>query len=251
MSMKRIIVVGASSGIGAAIAAEYSARGARVALVARREEELKARCEELGAPITDPNQMPIFRAHDVSGDDVQEVYNEVVASLGGIDVLVYAAGVMPETAPDEFNSSKDRQTVLVNTVGAMQWLNCAATDFQERGSGALVAISSVAGDRGRTGRPAYCASKAGLNSFMESLRNRLVGKGVTVLTVKPGFVRTSMSEGIQGGALLPVVAPEVVAKAVYNGVQKRKNTIYVPGRWRLVMWIIRMIPGFIFRRTTI
>ena len=195
--------------------------------------------------------MPVFRVHDVSGNDVEQVFRELVGSLGGLDVLVFGAGIMPSIEPDEFNSTKDRETMLVNTVGAMQWLNCAANHFQERGAGALVAISSVAGDRGRTGRPAYCASKAALNTFMESLRNRLVGKGITVLTVKPGFVRTSMSQGIKGGALLPVVAPEVVAKAVYNGVRKRKQTIYVPARWRLVMWIIRTIPGFIFRRTTI
>jgi len=112
--------------------------------------------------------------------------------------------------------------------------------------GQIVGISSVAGERGRVGNPSYNASKAALSSYLESLRNRLTRLGVHVLTVKPGFVQTDMVKDAK--KLFWVVSPEQAAEDIWKGIRKHKQDIYVPARWRLVMWIIRNIPSVIFRR---
>ena len=137
----------------------------------------------------------------------------------------------------------------VNTLGAMDWMNAGAEFFQGEERGSLVVVSSVAGDRGRRQNPAYAASKAAVTTFMEALRNRLTVRGVHVMTVKPGPVRTPMTDGMEG---LPfMVEPGVVARAVVRGIRRRRQTIYVPGRWRPIMWVIRCVPSVIFRRMNI
>ncbi len=188
-------------------------------------------------------------AADVTALDTSASFRGLVDQLGGLDAIYYVAGVMPEVGPDEFNSEKDKLTIDVNTTGLMQWLNPAAEIFLEAGKGSLIAVSSVAGDRGRRGSPAYGASKAAMNAYMESLRNRLTVHGVHVMTVKPGPVETPMTEGVEG---LPfMVKPDFVAKKIVKAAKGKRNTIYVPGRWRPIMWIIRSIPGFMFRKMNI
>ena len=120
--------------------------------------------------------------------------------------------------------------------------------FQSLKTGQIVGISSVAGERGRVGNQSYNASKAALTCYLEALRNRLTRYGVHVLTVKPGFVQTDMVKGAK--KLFWVVPPEQAAEDIWKGISKRKQDIYIPARWRLVMFIIRNIPSIIFRRMT-
>jgi short-subunit dehydrogenase len=120
--------------------------------------------------------------------------------------------------------------------------------FQSLKKGQIVGISSVAGERGRVGNPSYNASKAALTCYLEALRNRLTRYGVHVLTVKPGFVQTDMVKDAK--KIFWVVSPEQAAEDIWKGIRKRKQEIYVPARWRLMMFIIRIIPSFIFRKLT-
>lgn len=242
MTAHRTIIVGASSGIGACLARELANDGHKLGLVARRMDNLKALAEEI------PGEHVVCEA-DVSAPDSTASFRSLVDQLGGLDAIYFVAGVMPQVGPDEFNTEKDALTVEVNTTGMMRWLNPAAEMFQEAGKGSLVAVSSVAGDRGRRGSPAYGASKAAVNAYMESLRNRLTVQGVHVMTVKPGPVETPMTEGVEG---LPfMVKPEFVAKKIVKAAKGKRNTIYVPGRWRPIMWVIRSIPGFMFRKMNV
>ena len=242
MTQNRTIIVGASSGIGASLARELAKEGHQLGLVARRRELL----EQLEIELPGNHYISVA---DVCSPDSTTAFRGLVDQLGGLDTIYYVAGVMPEVGADEFNTDKDALTVDVNVTGLMRWLNPAAEIFQEAGNGSLVAISSVAGDRGRRGSPAYCAAKAAVSTYMESLRNRLSVKGVHVMTVKPGPVETPMTEGIDG---LPfMVKPDFVAKKIVKAAKGKRTTIYVPGRWRPIMWIIRNIPGFIFRKMDI
>ncbi len=249
MKGQRAIVVGASSGIGAAVATELGRRGAAVCLVAPFEDELEARREETRAALPEGTPEPIHRVHDVRGEDVEQAFKEIVEALGGLDLLVYTAGVMPDVGPEELDSEKDAEMFAVNTVGLVRWMNAGARYMQAKGHGALVAISSVAGDRGRRGNPAYCSSKAAASTFMESLRNRLAVRGIGVVTVKPGFVDTQMTRGKEG--IFWLVSPEFVARRIVKAVERGEGVVYVPARWRLVMLIIRHIPSFLFRRMSI
>jgi short-subunit dehydrogenase len=241
----RAIVVGASSGLGEALARELARRGASVALVARRAERLA----ELAKALEDAHGTGRARAyvHDVRRvADVAPLFERIAAELHGVDVVVYAAGVMPAVGPEEYDSSKDRDIVETNLLGAMAWLGEAARWFTVARAGTIVGISSTAGERGRRNAPAYGASKAGLNCYLESLRNRLGRYGVRVLTVKPGFVRTSMLDGRKG--LFWVAEPALAARQICDALGGRAQTIFVTRRWRLVSWALRALPSFVFRR---
>lgn len=239
------IVVGASSGIGAALVRELAHQGYRVAALARREELLQQLAGSVNTAVSQQRVLPYI--HDVSRfAEIPALFQQVVADLGGLDLIVYVAGVQPAVAPDEYNFEKDRMMIEVNTLGAIAWLNEAATRFARTGRGHIVGVSSIAGDRGRVGSPVYNSSKAALNSYLESLRNRLSRHGVTVTTIKPGFVDTVLLEN--AAKTFWVISPQDAAAQIYRAVRRRRQTVYVPARWALVGLIIRHIPSFIFRR---
>lgn len=247
MSWRYALVVGASSGIGAALAKRLAADGCQVVLVARREDELAQACEAInaGGPIR-ARAYP----HDVRAvEEVPALFQQIAADLGGLDLVIFAAGVQPRVAPDEYDSEKDRLIVEVNVIGAMAWLNEAARRFERAGAGTIIGISSIAADRGRRGNPAYGASKAALDHFLEALRNRLSRRGVNVVTIKPGFVDTDLTKGMPG--LFWLISPDQAAEKILAAARRGSVTAYVPARWRLVGLIIRSIPSFLFRRLKI
>ena len=239
------VIIGASSGIGAALARKFAREGYTLALVARRAEALTTLAQEINAA-QNADRARVY-AHDVVNyGEVPTLFQTILRELGRIDVLIYNAGVMPRVALNEYNFEKDRQMVEVNLLGALAWLNQAAVLFERQGSGHIVGISSIAGERGRVGAPGYGASKAALTSFLESLRNRLTRKGVHVLTVKPGFVETEMLKGRPG--VFWVISPDQAAADIYRAVRARRQTLFTSGRWGLVALVIRNLPSFIFRR---
>ncbi len=149
----------------------------------------------------------------------------------------------------EYNFEKDREIIEVNVLGAFAWLNEAANRFERLKSGTIIGISSVAGERGRRGNPAYCTSKAALTTYLESLRNRLSQYGVRVVTIKPGMVDTAMTRGKPGQ--LWVISADEAAKRILAYAHIGKNTAYIPSRWRLLMFVLKCMPSFIFRRLPI
>ena len=240
----RAIVVGASSGIGAALVRELVRRGYRVAALARREAELARLCAECG------DERVLVRTHDVHRvDAVPALFEELVRALGGLDLFVYASGVMPKVAPSEFDTEKDAEILAVNTLGAIAWCNPAAEHFQAKRAGTIVGIGSIAGDRGRRGNPVYGASKAAFAHYLEALRNRLSDHGVRVCTIKPGFVATAMTAGL--GPLPGIVSAEDAARTIVGYARRGSGVRYVPLKWLAVSLVIRNIPSFVFRRLSI
>ena len=228
----------------AALAKQLAAGGCQVALVARREAELARVCAEIHAGGADHARA---YPHDVRCvAEVPALFQRIAADLGGLDLVIYAAGVQPRIAPDEYDTEKDRLIIEVNVIGAMAWLNEAARRFERAGAGTIVGISSIAADRGRRGNPAYGASKAALDHFLEALRNRLSCRGVTTVTIKPGFVDTELTRGLPG--LFWLISPDQAAERILAAARRGPGTAYVPARWRLVGLIIRTIPSFLFRR---
>jgi short-subunit dehydrogenase len=243
---KTAVVIGASSGIGAALACELAREGYRVALVARRSELLAQMCAQIARESGDPGRALSY-THDVRQfDRAQDVLARLLKELGQIDLVAYVAGYWSSPGPDEYDFSADRQMIEVNLLGAINWFDLLARYFQSRHRGVIIGISSVAGDRGRRGNPAYAASKAALTTYLESLRNRLGRYHVRVITVKPGFVATAMLGGMKPPRLL-TASPEAVARAAVRAARHKNGTIYVPRRWALIMWIVRHIPSPIFR----
>jgi len=238
----RAIVVGASSGIGEALARQLAASGCRVALVARRKAELDA----IVAQITDaaPGKA-IAYVHDVTHyHEAAALFAEIVEELGGLDLIVYAAGIMPRLKPNDYDLDQDLAIIDTNFSGAVAWLNPAADRFGRTKSGTIIGISSVAGDRGRRGNVVYGATKTALNSYLESLRNRISVKGALVVTVKPGPVSTPMTEGLKMPFMIPV---EQAASEILQAARSGVEVVYVPAKWKLIMTVVRAVPSFIFR----
>ena len=243
------VIIGASSGIGAALTRQLTDEGYRLALVARNAEALQALVEEITAR-RGPDAARAY-PHDVTDyEAIPALFQRILAEMTRIDAVIYAAGVLEPVAANEYDFAKDRHMLEVNLLGAVAWLGQAALFFQTQHSGHIVGISSVAGDRGRVKNPAYQASKAGLSNYLEGLRNRLSREGVHVLTVKPGFVDTPMLQKAGGGAFW-VIPPERAAADIAKAMRRRKQVIYTPARWRWVMLAIQHIPSFIFRRLSI
>lgn len=237
------VVVGASSGIGAAVARRLAVAGARVAVLARRGDDLAALAREIDPTGARVRAYP----HDVRGDDdVPGLLDRIGRDLGTPDCVVYAAGIMPHIDRHTWRADLDREILDVNLAGAMSWLAPVAERFERRRGGTIVGISSVAGDRGRRAYPAYAASKAGLTAYLESLRNRLAPSGVRVVTVKPGPVDTPMTRGLDRLPFL--VSAERAADVIVRAAARGASTVYVPARWRFVMAALRAIPSPVFRR---
>ena len=242
---RRAIVVGASSGVGAEIARQLAASGANVALLGRREAELN----EVAAGIAAGGRgRAIVAAHDVRAfDDVPALFERLVAELGGLDLLVYAAGVMHAAEESHYDFARDRDMLEVNALGAMAWAAPAAAHFEARRAGTLLALSSIAGERGRRTNPGYTTSKAALSAYWEALRNRLSRYGVNVVTVKPGYVDTAMTRGMPG--LFWLISPATAARIILDTARRGGSpSAFVPWRWSLVAMIVRNLPSVLFRR---
>ncbi len=241
------IIVGASSGIGAALARRLASEGYALALLARREEHLQRLCAEISAGGVG---QAVYFIHDVLATaDVPGLFQRACAVLGGLDLIVYNAGMQYPNDATVFSSEKDLHIFRVNLLGAAVWLNLAAERFERVGGGHIVGIGSVAGDRGRRGMPAYTASKSGLHTYLEGWRNRLARHGVTVTTIKPGQVQTALLENADRER--GPISAESAAELIWKAIRRHRATAYVPARWALVGWVVRHLPGFIFRRLNI
>ena len=242
-AFRKAIVFGASTGIGAELVRSLAKSGVQVIAIARRQgllDQLASEFPGLVLPVT----MDLTAACDAS-----EILADLCDQLGGCDLYIYCAGIMPRVGKDEYPTEMDFESIDVNFTSAVRWLNAVALRCQSLKSGTIVGISSVAGDRGRRGGPVYAATKAGFTVYLEALRNRLAVQGVRVVTIKPGPVSTPMTDGL---AKLPLmITADKAATLILEHARKGTSVAYVPGVWKLLMAIIRSIPQVIFQRLDI
>lgn len=241
------IVVGASSGIGLAVARRLCLAGRKVAMLARREAELRAQVATTNDVLG--REQAFAYVHDAAQlEAVEPLFARIEQELGQVDEVHYVAGVMPEVAIDEFDLAKDVAQVQVNLLGCIAWGNAAARRFQARKSGCFVGVGSVAGDRGRVGRPVYNATKAALDTYLEALRNRLWRHGVQVTTIRQGPTDTPMTAHL---GLKNAISADKAAELILRARDRGATIAYTPAKWRLIMFVIRNIPSFVFRRLSI
>jgi len=240
--MSTVLILGATSDIGAAIAKKFASEKYDVQLAARNAEQLK--------PLQSDLQIRYGIQSSVHSFDAQkyETHQSFYDSLSPKpDVTVYVVGYMNDNEKVINDWNESHRTISANYTGAVSILNIIAADYAKKGSGAIAGISSVAGSRGRQSNYIYGSSKAAFTAYLSGLRNKLYHSKVHVLTVLPGFVYTKMTEHLT--LPKPLTAkPEEVANAVYNGVIKKKNIVYVKWFWKWIMRIITSIPEGMFKK---
>ncbi len=242
--MKKVLVLGATSSIAQATVRLLAARGASLYLVGRNASHLDAVAKDAatrGASKVEHQALDLddFSAHEALVD-------RAIQALGGLDGALIAHGVLGDQKKCEQSWTETERVLRTNFLSAASLLTVLANRFEAQKAGTLVAISSVAGDRGRQSNYVYGASKGALNVLLQGLRNRLARSGVAVVTVKPGFVDTPMTAHLPKTKLF--ASPDQVARGILRAADGRKNEVYVPARWALIMLIIRSIPESIFKK---
>jgi len=243
--MSHVVLCGATDGIGLALARLYAARGWHVGLLGRdpaKLERVAAELRRIGVAVA----TAVCDVRDPASAEAG--FAAVLHALGRMDLFVYCAGVLHPGDGLHSDAAADRETMDVNTSGAVHLLGLAAEYFRFAQRGHLTAIGSIAGDRGRKGNPAYNASKAALHTYLEALRNRLHPFGVRVTTIKPGFVRTRMlARRADGGWPAGSITAEEAARLIARGLDRGREVFYVPPWWGLVAFAIRHTPRFVFK----
>lgn len=240
---KTILVLGATSEIAHHACRLWAADAAQFVLVARDETRLKRvaddllargalRCESVVADLTDVSEKKM---------------NDWWSLAGGIDIVVLAYGLLGDQSRAETDLDHHFSIMRVNFGSAAGWLQLAARHMANASGGTLAVIGSVAGDRVRRSNYVYGTAKQALAGYCQGLRLRFRDEGVQVLLFKPGQTRTAMTEHLDtSGPLWSEAQP--VGEDLYRAVGKGRSEVYSPGFWRWIMLVIRLIPGFIFRR---
>jgi short-subunit dehydrogenase len=240
--MQTVLILGATSDIAVAMARQFASRGYDVQLAARHPEQLAPLASDLRIRYGVNATTYDFDACDFAAHGS---FYQALTPKPDVTICVFGAMVDEDVAAKDWDVAL--RMMLTNYVGAVSILNLVAHDYLQRRAGVIVGLSSVAGDRGRASKLIYGSSKAGFSAYLSGLRNRLAASGVHVLSVKPGFVSTRMTAGMDLPPLL-TATPEQVALAVYNAVIRRQNTLYVKWFWRWIMLIIRLIPEPLFKK---
>lgn len=241
---RRILLLGATSAIAAAVARELLAPNAQFFLVARNAEKLDTIRKDL---LTRGAAGVATYALDLDDTAAHEqMFSAALEALGSIDLALIAHGVLGNQDEAQTSSAAAAAILHTNFISAVSLITWLANYFENAHQGTLAVISSVAGDRGRKSNYVYGASKGALNIFLDGVRNRIDRAGVQVLTIRPGFVSTPMTAHLRQGPLF-ASAPQV-AKGIVKAIAARKDVVYVPGFWRPIMFIIRSVPEFIFKK---
>ena len=246
--MKNILIVGATSAIAIACARQWARQGARFFLVARNGERLEQVADDLktrGAQLAACHQLDINRLELHSA-----MLERCASELGALDVVLIAPGTLPDQAACQSDPVVAVREFNTNATSVIALLTPIANTLEAQKRGTLAVISSVAADRGRPSNYLYGSAKAALSTFCEGMNARLFKAGAHVLTIKPGFVATPMTAGLPLPGPL-VATPEKVASNILRAIDKRKDVLYTPWFWSLIMLIIRSVPKPVFKRTSL
>lgn len=242
--MKRVLIIGATSAIATDVARRYATTGAAIFLMARNHERLDRLAQDLqvrGAKAVDTAS---FDALDLASHE--RLLEQARGKLGDIDCVLIAHGTLPNQSDCQAAYHATDEAIRANLLSPIAFLTWLANYFEAKKSGNISVISSVAGDRGRQSNYVYGAAKGGLSTFLQGLRNRLTPAGVTVTTIKPGFVDTPMTQHLHKGPLF--ASASAVGSRIYKAMERGESVVYTPCFWRFIMLIIQHIPECVFKR---
>jgi short-subunit dehydrogenase len=236
-SSPKAIVIGATSGIGKALAEVLAEQGYRVGITGRRVELLEA------MQVQNP-QSYVAQFIDISKqEEAREIFNHLVETMGGVDLVVINSGTGKRN--EELDWAIDKQIIEVNVAGCVAIANAAMHVFFRQGYGHLVGISSIAALRGSRFVPTYPASKAFLSAYLHGLRHKVGNKKlpIAITDIQPGFVNTAMAQGDRVFWRAPT---RKAAEQIYQAIVKKKKHAYITKRWRLIAWALKILPDWLY-----
>lgn len=239
---KTVIIFGATSGIGKALAELYLQEGCKVAITGRRLEKLKEIQE------AHPKQVLIYQNDIQQTEEVAKVFDKMVAELGKVDLIIQSSGV--GYVNTKLAWDKENETIQTNVTGVTKLYDLAYNLFREQRHGHLVGITSIASLRGSRVAPAYFASKAYQKAYLEGLyikTKTIPTKQVFITDIRPGFVDTAMA---LGDGIFWMVPLEKATRQIFNAIQKKKRVAYISKRWRLIAWVLKLVPSWLLKKAT-
>lgn len=248
--MSKIAIFGATSAIATACARRWVAQGDSLFLIGRDPDKLRALVDDLNVRKSVEQNVASTTADLDDLSRHESLLAEAQAALGGLDVVLIAHGSLPDQKACEASIDRSLAEIHTNALSAISIAALAANLFEPAGRGTIAVIGSVAGDRGRQSNYVYGAAKGMVAIFLQGLRNRLARSGVAVVTIKPGFVDTPMTAGVAKKGLL-WAQPDGVARGIVAAISRRRDVVYLPGFWRLIMLIITHVPERIFKRMSL
>jgi decaprenylphospho-beta-D-erythro-pentofuranosid-2-ulose 2-reductase len=242
--MKKVVIIGATSAIAAETARAFAQEGASLFLLGRSGDKLNRLADDLRVRNAAHVHTETFDAFDLASHE--KLMERAFHTLGEIDAALIAYGDLPNQKECEHSWHTTERSLTANFISPIVFLTWLANYFEARKRGNITVISSVAGDRGRQSNYVYGAAKGGLTTFLQGLRNRLAPCGVSVTTIKPGFVDTPMTAHIKKGPLF--ASAETVGRRIHKAMMRGESVVYTPAFWRLIMLVILHIPEFIFKK---
>ncbi len=242
MRNKVVMITGASSGIGRGLALNLAGRGAVVGLLARRKEQLDEIVNEIQMNGGKATALPVDVQDEAA---VRAAANQLRAELGPIDILIANAGIAGSSDVAQLKAADVARVINVNVLGVVNSVAAVIPEMIERGSGQLVAISSLAAYRGLPKSAAYCASKAAVSAFFESLRLDLKPRGVDVTIIHPGFIKTPLTAGRQAQMPFLLELDEAVEKIV-RAIEARRKSYAFPWQLATIVRLGMIMPNFLY-----
>lgn len=246
--MKNVLIIGATSGIAKEYARIMANRGSSLFLMGRSREKLSDLEKDL--KVRGAKSVHLLEFDGASPSSASKDISKAESALGKIDIALIAHGTLPDQGAAERSFESAAESFTVNFLSPVAYTTALIETMIGSGGGTVAVITSVAGDRGRKSNYVYGSAKAALSTYLAGLRHRF-GKdpSMHILDIRPGFVDTPMTSHLKKGPLF--ASPKAVAKDIAAAIDKRRGVIYTPWFWRWIMFIIRSIPEFIFKKTNI
>ena len=247
MGKIRILVLGAYSGIAHGLSKTWAADGHEFFLVGRRDSELQRVARDLsarGASVTET-----FVADLQESKATGEAIQASLKVLDQIDIVIVAYGILPVQSKDNVDESRAQRIIAINFTSVVTALITLSRILKKQGHGKIILLSSVAGLRGRASNYLYGSTKAALNAYASGMRADLHSVGIKVITVLPGFVRSAMTAHLPDSPLF--IDSDKAGQLIRKRADQNRDVIYVPGFWRIIMTVIRLIPEAIFKRLSL
>lgn len=238
--MKKVIITGATSGIGRELAIQLAGKGYSVGLTGRRTERLEELKEQLG-------ESAFIRTLDVTDHKhAEQVFDELIEEMGGLDIMILNAGIGNDKMLPHWDS--DKQTIEVNVVAFAHGINYAFRFFKEQGYGQIVGMSSIASHLASGRAAAYTASKHFISNYMTGFRQKVkrINADITITDIRPGFIRSEMTDSIKN--MFWVAPTKKAVSQMVKAIESKRNHIYITKRWRFVAWFAKRIPQFVWDR---